>query len=119
MKKDNIINFKRKNGTNLKEKYELQDYDDELLEFVGKLVACNPSAMSRKAMEESKKQTLENMRVMKEFRNGGALSDDELDAVAGGVSAPELAISSKDVVNSVFDVKKMESLSCVDSVLGK
>lgn len=92
MGKNNVLDFKTMSNKKLREQFELEDCDEELLDLVSKLVGCSPGSMNKK--KDIFKEEL--LKKIKEQRNGvqpgsGAapsgieLSDDELDSAAGGI----------------------------------
>lgn len=90
MGKDNVLDFKAISNKRLLEQYELEGCDEELLELVSKLVNCSPGSMDHKKKDSAKAELLNKIREQRSERTGSTeLSDDELDAAAGGIKLPE------------------------------
>lgn len=90
MGKDNVLDFNEMNYKRLKEQFELEGCDNETLELVAKLVSCSPGSMSLKKKEQLKAELLNRLRNHRDKNTvQEELSDDELDAAAGGIKAPD------------------------------
>ena len=85
-----IIEFKKINTDKIVKEYELEDCDQELVELAEKLICCNPSRNAGKKKEAAK---AEYLKKAQENRSGihqpRELSEDDLDAAAGGLLHPE------------------------------
>jgi septin family protein len=85
-----IIEFKKINNDKIIKEYELEDCDQELVELAEKLIRCNPSRIAGKKKETAKAEYLKKAR---EYGVGTSqpqeLSEDDLDAAAGGLLHPE------------------------------
>ena len=85
-----IIEFKKINNDKIVKEYELEDCDQELVALAEKLIRCNPSRNAGKKKEAAKAEYLKKAR---EYRSGASqtqeLSEDDLDAAAGGLLHPE------------------------------
>lgn len=93
---DKIIQFKKLSYENIKKKYELEGCDDKLLELAEKLVQCNPAGRAYKKKEALKTEYLKRSAEYKASLHASqgkpfcdALSDEDLDAAAGGLLHPE------------------------------
>ena len=92
---DKIIQFKQFNLEKIKKKYELEGCDDELVELAEKIAKCNPAGRVDKKKDALKSEYLKkaaDYRVSlhsQETSSYNELSDDELDAAAGGLLARE------------------------------
>jgi hypothetical protein len=85
-KMSKIIEFKKINQDRLKRQYELEDCDEELIELAEKLIQCNPAKSAAKKKEEVKAEYLKKAREYRKTDDPPReLSDEELDAAAGGV----------------------------------
>ena len=78
MGKNNVLDFKTISNKKLREQFELEDCDEELLDLVSKLVGCSPGSMN-------KKKDIYKEELLKKIKTGIELSDDELDSAAGGI----------------------------------
>lgn len=93
---DKIIEFKRFNLEKFKRKYELEGCDDELAELAEKLAQCNPAERADKKKEALKAEYLKkaaeyraSLHAPQETPRCNELSDEDLDAAAGGLMHPE------------------------------
>lgn len=93
---DKIIQFKKFNHEKLKRQYELEGCDDELVELAEKLVQCNPGRKPDKKKEDLKTEYLRRaaeyravIGQLQDTSGSEELSDEELDAAAGGLLHPE------------------------------
>lgn len=93
---DKIIQFKKFNIEKIKKQYELEGCEDELVELAEKLVQCSPGLNTDKKKEALKAEYLRRAaeykavtRQLREITGREELSDEELDAAAGGLLNPE------------------------------
>lgn len=87
---DKIIQFKKVNQEKIKKQYELDDYSEDLVELAEKLIQCNPGRNAGKKKEAVKAGYLKKAEEYRNaFQQTRELSDEDLDAAAGGVSRPE------------------------------
>jgi hypothetical protein len=93
---DKIIQFKQFNKEKIRRQYELESCDDELVELAEKLIQSNPAHAADKKKDALKAECLRRaaeyravIRQLQDPSEGGELSDDELDAAAGGLLHPE------------------------------
>jgi len=90
MGKNNVLDFKTISNKKLQEQFELEGCDDELLELAAKLASCSPGSMNHKKKDLAKAELLNKFREQRGEKPGSTeLSDDELDAAAGGIKLPE------------------------------
>lgn len=85
-----IIEFKKISKDKIIEEYELEDCGEELVDLAEKLIRCNPSRNAGKKKEALKEELLKKAQ---EYKSGGRqpqeLSEEDLDAAAGGLLHPE------------------------------
>ena len=90
MGKNNVLDFKAISNKKLQEQYELEGCDEELLDLVSKLINCSPGSMNHKKKDLAKAELLNKIRDQRKEKTGNTeLTDDELDAAAGGIKLPE------------------------------
>ncbi len=89
---DKIIQFKKVYQEKIRRQYELEDCSDDLIELAEKLIQCNPGGLAGEKKESIKAQYLkkaDQFRVDTQAPASQELSDEELDAAAGGLLKPE------------------------------
>lgn len=81
-----IIQFKKINQEKIKKQFELEDCDEALLDLAEKLIHCNPSRDAAKKKDEIKAAYLKKAEeYRKNSKQPQELSDEDLDAAAGGI----------------------------------
>ena len=90
MTNNHVLDFKEISNRKLREQFELEGCDEELMDLVSKLANCSPGSMNVKKKDFFKSELLKKI---KEERSKASacveLSDDDLDSAAGGIKLPE------------------------------
>lgn len=89
---DKIIQLRKVSQEKIKKQYELEDCDEDLVALAEKFISCNPSVHADKKKEAVKAGYLKKAAENSAGKHGFVaqeLSEDELDAAAGGLSHVE------------------------------